>query len=130
MKRAYEILRDRYDSIPSVVQHGDFWPGNILLGRAGTIAGVVDWEGCLLEGLPGCDCMRLLRTAAMGKALAVRLLDKYCEILNHPAITPDVCRALAVLDVLRTRRIVERQACGRVILDEERSLEAILEGMR
>ena len=49
------------ERLPAVMRHGDFWTGN-LLQTAGRLTGVVDWDACLQEGVPGADILHLLGT--------------------------------------------------------------------
>jgi hypothetical protein len=40
--------------------HGDFWPGNLLVGPDGAITGIVDWERAEAGALPLHDSLHLL----------------------------------------------------------------------
>lgn len=53
------------ERILSVIEHGDFWPGNILIDDDNL--GIVDWDKAKMEGYPICDlfeyymhCSRLI----------------------------------------------------------------------
>jgi hypothetical protein len=59
--------------LPSVVEHRDFGPWNLLLHRSGDIQ-VLDWESALLDGIPGADLVYFLT---------------YLEIFTAGARTPD-----------------------------------------
>ena len=123
---ARDVLREIRTDIPTVVQHGDFWPGNIMLARTGHVSGIVDWEGCSLEGYPGCDCVRMLAAVETGAASTTRLINRYCDVLDHQAVTPATCRALGILDIFLSRRIVQEQCSQKFVSDSRRSLESML----
>lgn len=122
--RALSVLKEIGDQVPRVVQQRDFWPGNILIGRSHNLSGVVDWEGALLNGLPGCDCVKLA-SSLYGRA-CLPYLQRYCAMLDHPAITTDVCIALAIVDIILTRGIVEQQIAGRLHLARGRTPESLI----
>jgi aminoglycoside phosphotransferase (APT) family kinase protein len=46
---------------PLSVVHGDFWPGNLLVGD-GQVLGVIDWENACLKGTPAQDLARFATT--------------------------------------------------------------------
>jgi hypothetical protein len=48
--------------LPSILRHGDLWAGNLLVDRAGTLSGVVDWDAAHPEGVPGADLLQLVAT--------------------------------------------------------------------
>jgi aminoglycoside phosphotransferase (APT) family kinase protein len=54
-------LADRLRSVPSVVEHGDLWPDNVVID--GTSFGLLDWEGARLAGLPLWDLLYFLTAA-------------------------------------------------------------------
>lgn len=47
------------DSLPSVLLHGDFWAGNLLV-RGDRLTGVVDWDAWRHGGVPGSDLLHLV----------------------------------------------------------------------
>jgi len=59
------------------VVHGDFWAGNVLVGR-GRVTGVVDWERAEIEGLPFWDPFKAVMDAAYH-------LDRYRAIPRRGA---------------------------------------------
>jgi aminoglycoside phosphotransferase len=52
-------LRDRLadHSVPQVLAHHDYWPGNLLVAQ-GRVCGVIDWEAATPEGLAARDLAR------------------------------------------------------------------------
>ena len=77
-------LQDRLSGhqVPQVVEHGDFWIGN-LLGEADRLSGVVDWEDARADGLPTRDLARF--------AIAYSLyLDRHTrpgrDVPGHPGL--------------------------------------------
>ena len=56
IKRIQERLRPTIESTPAVMQHGDFWSGNLLVEKS-TLAGVVDWDFWHPAGVPGADVL-------------------------------------------------------------------------
>ena len=48
--------------LPSILRHGDLWAGNLLVDRAGTLSGLVDWDAAHPEGVPGADLLQLVAT--------------------------------------------------------------------
>ena len=74
--RGYRLLVHRARSamgplegrgFPSVLEHGDFCPSNLLATRSGGVS-VVDWEFAEPEGFPGTDLFFLLASVAVGQA--------------------------------------------------------------
>jgi hypothetical protein len=49
-------------ALPSILRHGDLWAGNLLVGRAGNLSGLVDWDAAHPEGVPGADLLQLVAT--------------------------------------------------------------------
>jgi aminoglycoside phosphotransferase (APT) family kinase protein len=81
-------LQDRLSGhpVPRVVEHGDFWIGN-LLGEAARVSGVVDWEDARADGLPTRDLARF--------AIAYSLyLDRHTRpgrgVPGHPGLRAGV----------------------------------------
>lgn len=58
--------------LPTVVTHGDYWAGNILVDH-GRVIGVVDWERATLDDLPIWDPVKAVGSAAYH-------LDRYRSI--------------------------------------------------
>jgi hypothetical protein len=54
-------LADRLARVPSVVEHGDLWPENVLLD--GSSFGLLDWEAARADGLPLWDLLYFLTGA-------------------------------------------------------------------
>lgn len=54
-------------AIPSVLEHGDFCPSNLLATATGEVS-VVDWEFANPDGFPGTDLFFLLASVAMARA--------------------------------------------------------------
>lgn len=50
--------------VPWVGQHGDYWPGNLLIGD-GCSVGVIDWEGYKAHALPFYDLFSFVTTYAL-----------------------------------------------------------------
>jgi hypothetical protein len=46
--------------LPAVPVHGDYWLPNVLFGRHGEVAGLIDWEWYRDDGLPLFDAFNLL----------------------------------------------------------------------
>jgi hypothetical protein len=53
------LVRDRLVGLPTVAEHRDFAPWNLVVADDGTL-GVVDWESAILHGVPGCDLIYYL----------------------------------------------------------------------
>ncbi|MCW2614753.1 MAG: hypothetical protein JWN08_1747 [Frankiales bacterium] len=69
------------EPLPTVAVHGDFWPGNLLVGRAG-LSGVVDWELARPSGHPYRDVLKFPMSYAF-------YLDRSCpwtggRVAGHP----------------------------------------------
>lgn len=67
--------------LPSVAVHGDFWPGNLLVGDGG-LSGVVDWELARASGHPYRDIFKFPMSYAF-------YLDRSCpwsggRVAGHP----------------------------------------------
>ena len=73
-----------YLTPPSVV-HGDFWPGNLLVG-SGRVLGVIDWESARLGGTPACDLARFVTSYSL-------YLDRHTRpghrVSGHPGLRAD-----------------------------------------
>ncbi len=68
----------------NVIQHGDFWQGNILLNRGWPLKGcqdesfsIIDWGGANLKGYPYIDLLRFSLSIPRGKAVTKKRLIKY-----------------------------------------------------
>jgi Phosphotransferase enzyme family len=48
--------------LTTCMMHGDYWLGNVLTSRDGTVTGIVDWERSGLNGLSAIDVMTLVLT--------------------------------------------------------------------
>lgn len=61
--RRFDGVRARIDEAtdfgPSVLRHGDLWPGNLLV-RRGRLTGVLDWDAWHPRGVPGADLLHLV----------------------------------------------------------------------
>ena len=70
---------------PQSVVHGDFWPGNLLVG-SGRVLGVIDWENARLAGTPGHDLARFVTTYSL-------YLDRHTRpggrVSGHPGLRAD-----------------------------------------
>ncbi len=55
---AWHRLASLNDAAPAVLRHGDFWHGNLLVGRGG-LSGVIDWDTWHASSLPGIDVLHL-----------------------------------------------------------------------
>jgi aminoglycoside phosphotransferase (APT) family kinase protein len=80
-------LRDRladHGTPPSVV-HGDFWPGNLLIGD-GRVLGVIDWESARMTGTPARDLARFVTSYSL-------YLDRHTRpgrrVAGHPGLRAD-----------------------------------------
>lgn len=83
------LLRDR-PALVTVVQHGDFWVGNILFRRRrwptfnpalGDFC-VIDWRGARLDGYPCADAIRLISSLYRVNAPQTgAFLDRYLKAL-------------------------------------------------
>ena len=49
----------RAGTIPSILQHGDLWLGNLLVDEAEHLTGVIDWDNWHAAGVPGSDALHL-----------------------------------------------------------------------
>ena len=49
-------------ALPSVLRHGDLWAGNLLVDRAGSLTGLVDWDAAHPSAVPGADLLQLVAT--------------------------------------------------------------------
>ncbi|NRA00487.1 MAG: phosphotransferase [Myxococcales bacterium] len=97
----WSVFGDRV--VPLVRTHGDFWPGNLLVDRAGHLTGVLDWDASAERGWPLLDLLQLLAFqhkrrafwhfgATLDKRLAPRrlapfedaLAAQYCGRLGIP----------------------------------------------
>lgn len=71
--------------VPNVVVHGDFWPGNLLIG-AGRVSGAIDWEAARPAGLPTRDLARFMITYSL-------YLDRHTRhgrrVPGHPGLRAD-----------------------------------------
>jgi Phosphotransferase enzyme family len=75
--------RLRRERAPRTVVHGDFWPGNVLVGGDGGVVGVIDWESAQPLGQPLRDVARF--------ALSYSLyLDRHTRagrrVAGHPGL--------------------------------------------
>jgi hypothetical protein len=57
-----EHLEQAIAGMPSVMRHGDFWPGNVLFDGQ-RLVGVVDWDWWSNRGVPGADLLHYIATA-------------------------------------------------------------------
>ena len=48
--------------LPSILRHGDLWAGNLLVDRAGSLTGLVDWDAAHPNAVPGADLLQLVAT--------------------------------------------------------------------
>ena len=57
---AFSRLRDLPGAtLPVTGQHGDFWMGNLMVDRPGSVGAVVDWEHARRDGSPMSDALKL-----------------------------------------------------------------------
>jgi aminoglycoside phosphotransferase (APT) family kinase protein len=70
---------------PQSVVHGDFWPGNLLVG-SGQVLGVIDWESARLTGTPVRDLARFVTSYSL-------YLDRHTRpghrVAGHPGLCAD-----------------------------------------
>jgi aminoglycoside phosphotransferase (APT) family kinase protein len=70
---------------PQSVVHGDFWPGNLLVG-SGRVLGVIDWESARLTGTPARDLARFVTSYSL-------YLDRHTRpghrVTGHPGLRAD-----------------------------------------
>jgi aminoglycoside phosphotransferase (APT) family kinase protein len=79
---ALEAVRPNRHSNPTVLLHGDFWPGNVVW-RDGEIAAVIDWEECLIgEPLSDVAICRLDLWWVLGEAAAEEFTAHYQASMN------------------------------------------------
>ena len=72
------------DPGPSVLRHGDFWPGN-LLWQDGRLTGIIDWENALRgPALADLGVTRLDLWWAFGPEAAERFTNRYLSIHSIP----------------------------------------------
>ncbi|MGH3005924.1 MAG: phosphotransferase [Gaiellaceae bacterium] len=50
------------ETLPSILRHGDLWAGNLLVDRAGSLCGLVDWDAAHPDAVPGADLLQLVAT--------------------------------------------------------------------
>lgn len=74
----------------TVVEHGDFWLGNVLLpkywlfdSRRDRFA-IIDWGGAKRTGYPFIDLIRYFRATSNNLAVLERRLTQYCGVSNLP----------------------------------------------
>lgn len=83
-----DTLSDRDGRFFTVLQHGDFWLGNILLRRARIASAdfaVIDWGGSDLQGHGFIDLMRYLDSTSRDPRRMMRHMRRYCAALGVPA---------------------------------------------
>lgn len=83
-------LPARAARLGTIVEHGDFWIGNMLV-RDGRLSGVIDWDTWHPDGMPGADLLQLRATtlAAGGRGFGELWLagiwrDRACRALLAP----------------------------------------------
>jgi len=76
----------------SVLQHGDFWLGNVLLPRSprGSLGNrfgffAIDWGGSLVDGAPGFDLLRLCLSAGIPLRRGRKEFLKYMQSIQLDA---------------------------------------------
>ena len=107
-KRGLESLHTGKWQPYHVLEHNDFWFGNIMLPAArGAGLGkkhpfyVIDWAGARTSGYPIFDLIRLARTTKLSGAPLSREIQHHCEILE--CTTSEVSHyLLAALGYLET----------------------------
>jgi Phosphotransferase enzyme family len=72
-------LSGTLETLPSILRHGDLWAGNLLVDRAGSLCGLVDWDAAHADAVPGADLLQLVATEfrraahlALGPAVLTR----------------------------------------------------------
>lgn len=104
-----KVLGKALAGLPSAIQHGDFFDGNLLM-RGSRLSGVVDWDTWTSDGTPGVDLLELYATdrarrrpAEFARILTdgvwrsdefVRLTDAYWRAIGVPA-TDETLTAIA-----------------------------------
>lgn len=114
VERAVEVVQETKENIPCVLQHGDYWLGNIVFSSSLQLRGVFDWESCRVRGWPGCDCVNFCLSRSCDQMNIMKWLTRYCNTLGHRSITPRICCALAIIDRIRIGALL-RQISGRGI---------------
>ncbi len=83
-------LWDQQKKFKSVLVHGDYKPGNILLDSRNEVVGIIDWEVCREYGMPGYDAMNLgVLTCAQfsGKSVFEALCEFWDRGNNRSCLT-------------------------------------------
>lgn len=78
VSRLVALVRERLrrETPHGSLVHGDFWAGNILFGRGGTVSGIIDWGWARRSGVALLDTLHLLASArarAAGRSRASAL---------------------------------------------------------
>ena len=80
-----ELESSRFEPV-SILQHGDFWYGNILLGRSWPFSPaslgsfhVIDWGGADTRGYPYVDQLRFLMSLGKRDSQIETCLDRYSD---------------------------------------------------
>jgi hypothetical protein len=62
IKRLAADLSAAWQTLPSILRHGDLWAGNLLVDRRGSLTGLVDWDAAHPAAVPGADLLQLVAT--------------------------------------------------------------------
>lgn len=93
LRRAEEILAG-LDDLPTVCEHRDFSPWNVLLTPGGEL-GVLDWEGATMRGVPALDLVYFLAFLGFyrdGAMHSGRFAESYRRALDPGTLTGGVMR--------------------------------------
>ena len=107
-------LCEALEHLPITVSwvHGDYGPGNILMGPDGKISGIVDWEFAQPEDFPSLDVVTLLLTVRMF-VRRQELGRVVCDLIANPVWTPSEAELVASAPDART---CESIGVARVVL--------------
>lgn len=96
----------------TVIQHGDFWLGNILLRHIWPLRRgrdypfmIIDWGAVNRQGYPVVDLMRFLGSATRNAGFRAAALDRYRASagLDRAAVLPHLCAGIGWLGMHRNQ---------------------------